>query len=115
MMNKAFISVVQKKGDTDMLTVRARVAGDIERVFQNATVTRGIGTDYLYRARVPRAVVAAAMLQQVMAIDYDNFKGSVKEGHRHDAYMAVWNSMYAYQRRMDTNCHTNGRMTVHPD
>lgn len=50
----SFISVVQKPGDTDMLTVRARIKGDIESVFPKAKVEANKGTDYRYRARVPR-------------------------------------------------------------
>jgi hypothetical protein len=54
----SFISVVQKPGDTDLLTVRARIAGDIERVFPDAQVQANQGTDYKYRAKVPREAVA---------------------------------------------------------
>jgi hypothetical protein len=32
-----------------------------------------------------------------MAVDYANFKGMVKAGKRHDAYMNVWSAMYAAQ------------------
>ena len=92
--SKSFISVVQKPGDTDMLTVRARVKGDIEALFPDAKAEVNKGTDYKYRAKVPREVVAKAVLDQVMALNYSNFKNTVKEKKRHSAYMDVWSAMY---------------------
>ena len=57
-LSNSFISVVQKPGDTDLLTVRARIEGDIERVFPDAQVQANQGTDYKYRAKVLREAVA---------------------------------------------------------
>jgi hypothetical protein len=71
--------------------------GDIEAVFPDAKVTEGAGTDYRFRAKVPREVVAKAMFDRVMALDYENFKSSVNNRKRHDAYMDVWDAMYRYQ------------------
>jgi hypothetical protein len=96
---KSFISVVQKPGDTDVLTVRARIKGDIESVFAQAKVEMNQGTDYKYRARVPRDEVAQVLHDQVMNLSWSNFKGAVKAKKRHDAYMNVWSAMYAVQDR----------------
>lgn len=96
---ESFISVVQKSGDTDMLTVRARIKGDIESVFPEAKVEVNKGTDYKYRARVPRVDVAQVLHDQVMGLNWSNFKGAVKDKKRHDAYMDVWSAMYAAQVR----------------
>lgn len=95
----SMLSIVQKPGNAKAgaLTVRARVAGDIERVFPDAKVIEGGGTDYRFRATIPRDQVAKAMSDQVMALDYANFKGSVKNRGRHDAYMHCWQAMYALQ------------------
>jgi len=95
----SFISVVQKPGDTDTLTVRARIKGDIEAVFPQATVEPNKGSDYKYRARVPRKVVAQVLHDQVMELSWRNFKGAVKNRKRHDAYMNVWSAMHAVQDR----------------
>jgi hypothetical protein len=95
--SKSFISVVQKPGDTDLLTVRARLKGDIEAVFPGAKVEVNKGTDYKYRAKVPCEVVAMAMHDQVMALAYSNFKNTVKNEKRHSAYMDVWSAMYRAQ------------------
>lgn len=96
-MPNSFISVVQKPGDTDTLTVRARIKGDIEEVFPQAEVEVNKGTDYKYRARVPRQVVAQVLHDQVMGLNWGNFKGAVENHKRHDAYMNVWSAMNAAQ------------------
>lgn len=95
----SFISVVQKPGDTDLLTVRARIKGDIESVFPKAKVEVNKGTDYKYRAKVPREEVAQVLHAQVMNLNWSNFKGAVKSRKRHDAYMDVWSAMHAVQGR----------------
>ena len=96
---ESFISVVQKPGDTDTLTVRARIKGDIESVFPKVCVEADKGTDYKYRARVSRHAVAQVLHDQVMDLNWGNFKGEVKDRKRHDAYMNVWRAMYAVQDR----------------
>ena len=96
---ESFISVVQKPGDTDTLTVRARIKGDIESVFPEACVEADKGTDYKYRARVSRQAVAQVLHDQVMGLQWSNFKGEVKDRKRHDAYMNVWRAMNAVQDR----------------
>ena len=98
-LSNSFLSVVQKPGDTDLLTVRARIEGDIERVFPGAQVQTNQGTDYKYRTKVLREVVAKALHDQAMSVDYANFKSTVKTKKRHDAYMSVWSAMYAAQER----------------
>ena len=97
-LNNSFLSIVQKPGDSDILTVRGRLKGDIEAVFPEAVVESGKGTDYRYRARVPRAQVATVLVDRIMNLNYSNFKGSVKESKRHDTYMSVWSVMYGAQQ-----------------
>ncbi len=98
-LNNAFLSIVADKNRGDKLLVRARVKGDIDRVFPTAEVIEGAGTDYLYRAWIDREAVAKVLYQQAQQIDYGNFKSSVQEDDRHDAYMAVWYAMNRYQQR----------------
>ena len=94
-LSNSFISVVQKPGDSNLLTVRARIEGDIERVFPDAQVQANKGTDYKYRAKVPREAVAKVLHDQAMSVSYPNFKSTVKDRKRHDAYMGVWSAMHA--------------------
>ena len=98
-LNNAFLSIVDKGGDGSTLLVRGRNQGDIERVFPGAEVSRTPNHDYLFRARIARDVAAEALANAVRGVTYGNFKGSVKESDRHDAYMKVWTAMHAFQNR----------------
>lgn len=97
MLNRAFLSIVDKAQHPDCLMVRARRAGEIEAVFPGFKASKGGGTDYAFRAQIPRDLVAATIAREINGIDYGNFKGSVKDDARHDAYMGVWNVMMDYQ------------------
>ncbi len=87
------MSIVSKDCKPDELLVRARVAGQIEAVFPDAVVRKTHGTDYLYRAAIKRVDICAAMSNMVMNLDYDNFKGSIRDrSHEHAAH-GVWDVM----------------------
>lgn len=104
-----FFSVVQKPGDAEAgtLTVRARVRGDLETLRDThlpelGPIREGAGTDYACRAQAPRAAVAAAMARAVEAIDYDNFKNSVRkrQGRERESVLHdVWTDLMKLQRR----------------
>lgn len=97
-LSNSFLSIVDKGDPSDStLLVRARNAGDIEAVFPHAEVIEGGGTDYGFRARIDREQVAQIMADQVRAVTYPNFKSTVRERERHDAYMGVWDAMYSFQ------------------
>lgn len=108
-LNDAYLSIVDAKAAVDykpntspdlddMLVVRARVKGDIERVFgPDVQVHRTPTRDYLYRAYVRREDVAHALMAEVFMLDYGNFKDSVREDDRHSAYAAIWGVMYRFQ------------------
>lgn len=106
-LNNAFLSIVDPEGAYDgsagpvspCLLVRARIKGDIEAVFPDAKVNETPHRDYRFRAMIDRKTVAAAMAAQVMQLGAGNFKGSVKEKARHDAYMGVWGVMHREQER----------------
>lgn len=95
-LNNAFLSVVADK-DQDCLLVRGRIKGDIERVFPGYLVLENEGTDYRFRTVVPRRIVAGKLAEIVDDIGYKNFKGSVKDKARHDAYLRCWANMEAWQ------------------
>jgi hypothetical protein len=91
----------------DLLMVRARFEGDIERVFATlvpelkveATKPDDHARDYAFRALIPRRAIEDAMVGEVRRIDYQNFKGSTQEDWRHDVYMRCWTPMKAEQDR----------------
>lgn len=95
----AYLSIVDK-GDPsgDTLLVRARRKNDIHRVFPDAKVEKGGGTDYRYRARIDRELVAQRIAEAVRTIRYGNFKATVDESERHSVYMKVWSSMVSFQQ-----------------
>ena len=98
-LNQAFLSIVDKGGDGSTLLVRARRQGDIESVFPQAKGETTPRNDYRYRARIGRETVAQAIAEATRAITYGNFKNSVKDRQRHDAYMDVWEVMHRFQHQ----------------
>jgi hypothetical protein len=96
-LNNSFLSIVSPNGKRGALLVRARVAGDLEAIFPDAVVTETPARDYRFRATIPRDAVARAIAAQVLGIDYKNFKGSVPDLDRHNAYLKVWCTMNGYQ------------------
>jgi hypothetical protein len=111
-LNNAFVSIVEDRDEADLLWVRARVQGDLERFFKpiprewraNLVVDTTPEADYLFRSCVPRAWVRAALSSALDGVDYDNFKGSIPKNKmgdvRHTFYMRVWNAMMAYQKSL---------------
>lgn len=93
MLSDGFLSIVHKECAADELLVRGRRPGDIERVFPGAKVKKSTNTDYLFRAVIKRTEVAEALSQQVMALDYGNYKNSVKNNRFHNALSRIWSIM----------------------
>ena len=98
-LSDSMLSIVQKpRQKPGTLTVRARAAGDIERVFPSAKVEATPNADYAYRAVISRGDVAQALTKTVDLLEYDNFKDSVDEPDRHHAYGRVWTEMFKFQK-----------------
>jgi hypothetical protein len=96
--NNAFLSIVENREKTIELLVRARVKGDIERVFPEADVFEDNNADYKYRASISKAKVAERMVLKVTEINYDNFKNSVKEIDRKKIYSNIWAELRKIQK-----------------
>ena len=99
-----FFTIVRKPGD-DNLTVRARVAADLDALREqylpelSATTTKG-GTDYPCRATCSHAALAAALGRITLDIDYANFKNEVAacQGKgRAQRYGRVWQALYGME------------------
>jgi hypothetical protein len=113
-LSDAFLSIVApdsrhpKYDETkDVLIVRARKKEDINRVFPDATVEQSMGRDYRYRAAINRVEVAQMMFNRVMDNNATNFKNTVHEDERHDAYNNVWEVMYNYQNNLSTEVYSS--------
>ena len=100
MLNNAFLSIVENRNNKDELLVRARIEGDIERVFPEADSFQDEQADYKYRAFVLRKEVERVIALKVSEINYGNFKGSISpnDRSRQDAYLRVWSEMYKTQK-----------------
>lgn len=91
-----FFSIVKKQGDQH-LTVRARVAADLDNL---RTLVPELGPtlptprlDYPFRATIKAVDLAIGLGELVQAIDYDNFKLEVarRQGHfRAGMYGEMW-------------------------
>lgn len=97
-LSDAFLSIVAVPGRPEMLKVRARCPGHIERTFEGVEVQCTPGRDYLHRAEIPRAQVMEVLSRLVQDIDYDNFKDSVPDTKLHTAYADVWYRLSKIQR-----------------
>ena len=96
--NNAFLSIVENREKTIELLVRARVKGDIEKVFPEADVFEDNNADYKYRAFISKAIVAEKLMLKVTEINYDNFKNSVKEIERKKVYVNIWAELRKFQK-----------------
>ena len=96
--NNAFLSIVENREKTIELLVRARVKGDIEKVFPEADVFEDNNADYKYRAFISKAIVAEKIMLKVTEINYDNFKNSVKEIERKNVYGNIWAELRKFQK-----------------
>jgi len=89
--NRGFFSAVHKGCKPNELVVRARRPGDLEAVFPGCKVVKSTNTDYAFRAVLPRARVAEVISAEIMGIQYENFKNSVRDDDLHSAYNQFWN------------------------
>ena len=99
-LNNAFLSIVENREDSNELLVRSRVNGDIEKIFPKANVFQDKLADYKYRSFINRKEVASAIYNEIMKIDYDNFKNSVPktDSERLSAYGDVWSVLLKLQK-----------------
>ena len=73
----AFFAITKAPEQGNLLLVRARFRGDIERCFPEADVLEDAGTDYRFRALVAHEQLLEALQAKIREIDYENFSGSV--------------------------------------
>lgn len=94
----AFVSIVAHRTKPGILLVRARLRGDIERLFPGAKVKRTPTADYRFRAEIQRERVAKVVADQLRALSYDNVKAAIPttapvHDLRHRAMNQVWGVM----------------------
>lgn len=101
-MNDSYISAVQDRTNKMNLVVRARVREDLENAFPGLAkqIIESTDSDYRFRLFMTKQFLCGVMNTKIMNIDYDNFKNSVKQNWRHDAYLAIWSVMYRVQKTL---------------
>lgn len=72
-----FLSIVQHNDYPNILIVRSRFKGHIQRIFGDVEVEKDAGTDYEYRTEIPKEKVAKVMSDMIKDIDYGNFKNEI--------------------------------------
>lgn len=107
--NKGFFSIVEDRDNANNHLVRARMKGDLERLFApyfafpKLKVEETPDADYRFRVSLHKSVVTNAIGVAVDEIDYDNFKNSYRDNesipnpqrslvhyHMHDVWTAMW-------------------------
>ena len=68
-MPDAFVSIAEHAEDSRLLIIRARIQGDIERVFPEAQVMETPLEDYRFRASLSRDRVSHVIASRVMHMD----------------------------------------------
>ena len=93
--SNGFLSVVADPNKQDTLIVRSREKGVIEHFFPKAEVVKRPERDYLYRAFLPRELVAKVVAEYVLSIEYTNYKNSIPldKNNYHNACHKVWHVM----------------------
>jgi hypothetical protein len=104
-LNDAFVSVVKDRTDPkgQTLLVRARrrehLRAFLGRHGKGVTILETEAADYRFRAKLPRAKLQAIMASRIDALDYDNFKNSVKDRELHDMYLTWWSDHLKMQEK----------------
>ena len=99
LLNNAFFSIVKNRNKKNELLVRARIKGDIEKVFPEANTFEDENADYRYRAFIETSIVADKISNEIFKINYDNFKNTISKDdlNRTIAYGNVWKELYKLQ------------------
>ena len=91
-----FFSAVEHGEKPGTIHLRARFAGDLERLcaahgLDPAAIQVTPHGDYRFRMDFPAVDWAWLVAEEAMDIDYTNFKAAVHDGTARDgAYLAVW-------------------------
>lgn len=93
-----FFSAVAHRDRPGFLLVRARFAGDLERLCKAHDIKPEVretpDADYRFRMDFDRNTWAWVMEGESECIDYPNFKAAVHDGTpRDEAYMGCWSAL----------------------
>jgi putative AlgH/UPF0301 family transcriptional regulator len=91
----SFLSIVKHNQKGNLLVVRSRFKGHIQRIFPKARVLEDANRDYRFRVELPIREVSKVIARLVSEIDYDNFKNSLNiyDGKYLDCCLDVYNAV----------------------
>ena len=90
---EGWLSIVKHRVEPGMLLVRARDANHIAHLWPHAYIEYTPEADYQYRAVISAAEVADVVADQLINIQYDNFKAHVTEPRLRRAFSQIWVAM----------------------
>jgi len=90
---KGFLSIVRHTDKHNVLIVRSRFQGHIEKIFPKAHVIEDATRDYRYRAELPVKEVSRVIGELVLKIEYENFKNSLNDKRYLNCCLDVYNSV----------------------
>jgi hypothetical protein len=96
-LNDAFVSAVSN--GRGALKVRARKRAHLAKLFPALKIHESNATDYRFRIFIAKAAFAEVVTKKLLAIDYSNFKDSVKDKKLHDLYADFWWLHRKYQEK----------------
>jgi hypothetical protein len=101
-LKDGFVSIVEDWKDKRFLWVRSRSSGQLESLFPEDKITYTPNNDYAYRVKLSRTLVKHMIAQQVVDIDYTNFKNAIPDNGYHSCCSKVWD---AFMRACNTGCY----------
>jgi hypothetical protein len=111
------ISTVAHRNYEDILIVRARRREHLEAFLEGSQYLEGIfedqTADYPWRVNVTKIDFADLMYSEIIRIDYDNFKNSVRDRFLASLYAKIWGVMSILG--MGSSYHRGGRHLFSPD
>ncbi|MEZ0325846.1 MAG: hypothetical protein ACAH95_08055 [Fimbriimonas sp.] len=96
----AFISVTEHETERRLVCVRARVRGDLERLFPEADIAETVDRDYRFATSLPKDRVAQVISLRISKLNYPSFFEAITDEDRKQAYIQVWGAMYEEQNRL---------------
>lgn len=98
-LSDGFLSIVAHRHKPDHLLVRARKREHLMDNFPDVEMYIDRLADYPYRADVLREDVAQFLTEYCDSMQYDNFKGSVKDDEYHRILVKIWSIIGGYGER----------------
>lgn len=103
-LKDGFFSIVEHEKSNRHVVVRARVKGDLEKVFNGSFVEGPTFTpdaDYRFRATIEKSSFAKVLAGQAAMIGYKNFKAAINDKERREYwYGRVWDDMSNMQEHL---------------